>query len=80
MHGEVGVAPVANSPTAVAINYAAAGFTQTPTVMVGARTTVPGTVKAQGCDRATVSTSGCNLIVFRTNTTTTYLQWFACGP
>lgn len=79
-HGEAGVVPVANTPTAVGINYAYAGFTQNPTVLVGARTTVPGTVRAQGVDRATVSTSGCNLICYRTNTTTSYLQWIACGP
>jgi hypothetical protein len=76
-HGEAGVVPVANSPTAVAVGWSFAG---TPTVLVGARTTVPGTVQAQGVDRATVSAGGANLIVFRTNTTTTYVQYIAVGP
>lgn len=79
IHGEVGFTPTANSPTAVGVSFAGAGFTSKPTVLVGARTTVPGTVRSQGVDDASVSTSGANLTGFRTNTTTSYLQWIALG-
>jgi hypothetical protein len=78
-HGEVGFTPTANTPTAVGINYAGAGFTTKPTILCGARTTVPGTVRSQGVDDASVSTTGCNLTGYRTNTTTSYLQWIALG-
>lgn len=79
IHGEVGVTPVANSPTAVGVSFAGAGFTSKPTVLVGARTTVPGTVRSQGVDDASVNTGGANLICYRTNTTVSYLQWIALG-
>lgn len=79
IHGEVGLTPVANSPTAVGVSFAGAGFTSKPTVLVGARTTVPGTVKAQGVDDASVNTGGASLICYRTNTTVSYLQWIALG-
>jgi hypothetical protein len=75
-HGEVGVVPVANTPTAVGIGF---GFNSVPHVFVGARTTVPGTVRSQGVDAASVSTGGATLYVYRTNTTTSYLQWIALG-
>lgn len=79
IHGEVGVVPVANSPTGVGVSFAGAGFTSKPTVLVGARTTVPGTVRSQGVDDASVNTGGATLICYRTNTTTSYLQWIALG-
>jgi hypothetical protein len=75
-HGEVGVVPVANSPTAVGIGYSLGGAVY---VMVGARTTVPGTVRSQGVDAASVTNGGATLYVYRTNTTTSYLQWIAAG-
>lgn len=75
-HGEVGVVPTANSPTTVGIGYSLSGAVY---VMVGARTTVPGTVRSQGVDAASVTTGGATLIVYRTNTTTSYLQWIAVG-
>jgi hypothetical protein len=75
-HGEVGVVPVANTPTGVGIGFS---FNTAPHVFVGARTTVPGTVRCQGVDAASVTTGGATLICYRTNTTTSYLQWIALG-
>lgn len=80
IHGEVGFTPTANTPTPVAVSFSGAGFTQKPTVLVGARTSVPGTVRCQGVDDASVNTGGATLNGYRTNTTTTYLQWIALGP
>lgn len=77
IHGEIGFTPVANSPKAVPITYS--GFTTKPTVLVGARTTVPGTVTAQGVDDGSVTTTGATLIGYRTNTTTSYLQYIVLG-
>jgi Collagen triple helix repeat (20 copies) len=79
IHGEVGFTPVANTPTAVGVSFAGAGFTSKPTVLVGARTTVPGTVRSQGVDDASVNTGGATLYGYRTNTTVSYLQWIALG-
>jgi hypothetical protein len=70
------VTPVANSPTAVGIGYSLPGAVY---VMVGSRTTVPGTVRSQGVDAASVTNSGATLYVYRTNTTVSYLQWIALG-
>jgi hypothetical protein len=70
------VTPVASTPTAVGIGYSLGG---TVHVFVGARTTVPGTVRAQSVDRDSVTNSGATLYVYRTNTTLSYLQWIAVG-
>lgn len=74
--GEAYITPVANTPTAVGISYS--GFTQTPTVFACARTTVPNRVVTCGAQTAPSTTSS-GVVVVRTNTTGTYVQWIAVG-
>lgn len=74
--GEAYITPVANTPTAVGISYS--GFTQTPTVFACARTTVPNRVISCGAQTAPSTTSS-GVVIVRTNTTGTYVQWIAVG-
>jgi Collagen triple helix repeat (20 copies) len=75
------VTPTANAPKATAITFSSGtgngSFTTAPRVFVAANSSVPGTVKAVGSDAITAT--GCNLIVYRTNTTDTGLHWIAIG-
>jgi hypothetical protein len=67
---------VSNTSTAVTIYYD--GFTQLPTVICSARTSVPGTVRACGTMTGPGMTSS-QVNVVRSNTTGTYVQWIAVG-
>lgn len=79
--GYVVVTPVANTPTPTPIAfgnyYGFGGFSVPPIVLVAANTTVPGTVRMVGADA--ITTGGCNLMIYRTNTTATGLHFIAMG-
>lgn len=74
--GEAYITPTANTPTAVGISYS--GFTQPPTVFACARTTRPDLVLTCGAQTAPSTTSS-GVVVVRTNSTGTYVQWIAVG-
>ena len=76
-YGEAYIVPVANTPTSTGIPFSPP-FSQNPMTFACARTTVPGTVRA--CSVLTgPSTTGAEVSVCRTNTTGTYVRWFAVG-
>jgi hypothetical protein len=75
--GNVAVAPVANTPTSVAVtglNVQGDGFYALATP----RTSVPGT-QVTGVGTASPSSSGLTIWVTRTNTTTTTVDYFLIG-
>ena len=75
--GKVSITPTANAPTSAAITFPLT-YTNTPTVFTTPETTVPGTA-VTGCASQNITTTGCNIFVTRTNTTTTNIMWFAIG-
>jgi hypothetical protein len=75
--GQTGVTPVANTPTKVAVTFPRA-FASQPVVTVTANSAVPGSgVQEVTC--ANITTIGCDLYIYRTNTTATELHWIAVG-
>lgn len=75
-HGSTTITPsAANTPTKKSITFSPA-FKSTPNVVVTAQTTVPGTV-VTGVGVSNISTTGCDIYVTRTNTTSTVVQWIA---
>lgn len=75
--GQVSITPTANTPTSAAVPFSKS-YAYTPSVHVTPETTVPGsTVKGWGV--ANESTTGFNAYVYRSNATTTVLNWIAVG-
>ena len=75
------VTPVANAstPTAIAYSegYGYGGFSVAPVVMVAPNSGRPDLVRMYGTNA--VDTGGCQLIIYRTNTSSTGLHWIAIG-
>lgn len=66
-----------NDYTKYTINFPAGFFTDPPVITTGIRSAVPGgTVLAAGFG-TNVTTNSFELIVYRTNTTSTYIDWIA---
>lgn len=77
LSGSVDITPSApNTPTTVRVNFPSGYFTATPQVVVSPNTAVPGTT-VTGTAVGSISTSGFNAYLTRTNTTTTALSWIA---
>lgn len=64
------------NPTANAVGFGLT-FNSVPTVIVGANSTVPMTVRSQGTGG--ITTTGMDLYTFRSNTTATGIHWIAIG-
>lgn len=75
--GEAYITPVANTPTGTTITFSPA-FAAAATTFCCARTTVPNRVIACSVNPGSSTTSRI-VYVTRTNTTGTYVQWFAIG-
>lgn len=71
------ITPVANTPTANVVKFAVA-YTSQPMVMVSALTSVPGT-GVTGVAAASITTTGFDAYLTRTNTTNTSVGWVAIG-
>jgi hypothetical protein len=75
------VTPVANTPTSHRVYFSngsgSGGFTTVPQVMSGANSTVPATVRSTGVSATT--TTYVDLEIYRTNTTSTGIDWIALG-
>ena len=76
--GETSVTPsAANTPTAKAVSFSTT-YTDNPIVMVTMLSTAPGT-SVTGVAAGSISTTGFNAYVTRTNTTSTTVMWLAIG-
>lgn len=75
LSGIAKVTPVADTPTSVYVKFSKP-FTGTPSVIVTAQSVVSGTsvVEVSAANR---TTAGFDLVVYRTNTTNTYVAWQA---
>lgn len=71
------ITPVANTPTSIAVTFAAA-FASTPTVLVCPGATTPQT-EVRGAAVTEVTRTGFKAWVYRTNTTSTGVCWIAMG-
>lgn len=68
----------ANTPKAASVTFPASRFSNTPSVVVTARSSVPGT-QVTGVGVLSETTSGCTIYLTRTNTTSTGVAWVAIG-
>lgn len=76
-NGSIPITPVANAPSAVHINFPWT-YDAPPMVWVTANSAVPGT-QVQEVTAANVTTTGCDLYIYRTTATQTTLFWRAEG-
>ena len=76
--GETPIVPTAaNTPTSKAVSFSTS-YTDNPIVMVTMLSTAPGT-SVTGVAAGSISTTGFNAYVTRTNTTSTTVMWLAIG-
>lgn len=76
--GETSVTPTAaNTPTSKAVSFSTT-YTDNPIVMITMLSTAPGT-SVTGVAAGSISTTGFNAYVTRTNTTSTTVMWLAIG-
>jgi len=73
--GSVAVTPVANTPTAQAVVFTQP-FTAIPIVVATAVTGSPGSTVLE-VSVTNVTTTGCDVVLYRTNTTVTGVNWQA---
>ena len=69
------VTPVANTPTSVYVKFSTP-FTTVPRIVLTPQTVVTGTT-VRGVSAANQTVAGFDLVVYRTNTTNTYVAWQA---
>lgn len=75
--GKVNITPVANTPTSAYVTFPLT-YTKSPSVFTNADSKAPGS-KVHGNSAASITTSGFEAYVYRTDTTTTSIMWFAIG-
>ncbi len=76
--GETSITPTAaNTPTSKTVSFSTT-YTDNPIVMVTMLSTAPGT-SVTGVAAGSISTTGFNAYVTRTNTTSTTVMWLAIG-
>ena len=73
--GTLTITPTANTPTSAALTFPTV-FTSTPAVVARPQTDKPGS-EVQGVSVSSVSTTGCTVWVYRTNTTPVVIHWAA---
>ena len=73
--GVASVTPVANTPTSVAVQFTQR-FTKAPIVTVTAGTGAPGS-QVMEVSVTGVTATGFNIVIYRTNTTATGVNWMA---
>ncbi|MFD0825860.1 phage tail spike protein [Neobacillus sp. M.A.Huq-85] len=76
--GQVTVTPVANAVKSIAISFGKT-FEVAPIISVAANSTVPYS-EVRMVSFSNVTTTGCTLNIYRTNTTATELHWIAYDP
>lgn len=77
--GRISITPSGNkTPTSITVTYPTA-YSSAPRVMVTAESTVPGTVVLGTAIGNIPTTTKCTIYLTRTNTTATYVHWFAYG-
>lgn len=75
-HGNVSITPsAANTPTSKIVTFDKE-FSASPNIVASAHTSVPGTI-VLGVGTTNRSTTGCNILVTRINTTETTVNWIA---
>lgn len=74
--GTVNITPVANTPTSVHVDFPPGFFASSPNVLVTANSAVPGD-QLISASAANVTTSGCDIYIYRNNTTPTGVWWLA---
>jgi hypothetical protein len=72
--GNVTITPVANANTGVAVTFAAGRFTQEPRIFTTADSLASAVLNTY---YSNATTSGANIRVLRTNTTPTFVMYFA---
>ncbi len=78
--GNINITPSAtNTPTTAVLTFPVA-FTNTPTVMLTPRTTVPENVAAAVMNNTADPKASCSVILTRNGTTATGISWLAIGP
>jgi hypothetical protein len=76
--GQTSITPVANAITSRAVSFGKT-FQVAPIVQVSANTSVPNTV-VKGVSFGSVTTTGFTVYLYRTDTTSTEVHWFAYDP
>lgn len=78
--GNINITPTAaNTPTTAVLTFPLP-FTNTPTVMLTARTTVPESVDVSTMNNTDDPKASCSVIMTRNGTTATGISWLAIGP
>lgn len=75
--GWISITPVANTPTSAKVTFKRT-YKKVPTIILSVASSVPGT-QVLGYGQSGISTTGVNLYVTRTNTTSTILYYFVYG-
>lgn len=75
--GTVQITPVANTVTSAAVTFPTP-YAAPPVVTVTAQTAVPGS-QVQEVSAFNITATGCNVYVYRTNTTSVTISWTAVG-
>lgn len=75
--GQVSITPTANTPTAQAVSFGTT-FTATPRVFATAVSSVPGSTVIE-VSANNITTTGCDIVLYRTNNNVTLVNWFAVG-
>lgn len=73
--GVVNITPTANTVTTAAVTFPAGLFTAAPVIQVTANTSAPGVVTEVSA--SSVTASGCNVSILRSDTTSTGIWWTA---
>lgn len=77
-HGVIVITPVANTPTSQSVTGLSLVGTGDTYAFVTALSTVPGdTVYEVSIKGSTLDETGFDVVLYRTNTTDTYINWFA---
>ena len=75
--GSVSITPTANTPTSESVTFNKT-FASPPIVIATAESSVIGSV-VRGVSVANVTTTGCDIYIYRTNNTSTNVNWIAIG-
>lgn len=77
--GLINITPVASTPTSGPVTFPAGRFTVAPNVVAIAQSAFPETQLKQ-VTLQNITTSGCDIYLYRLNTTLTAIHWIAIQP
>lgn len=76
--GQVTINPTANTPTSGAVTFPSGLFSAAPVVIATAQSSLPES-EVREVTVQSVTSTGCNIWLYRTNTTSTGVYWIAIG-